>query len=191
MSVKKAEIGTGEWKEKERGKEERDVIVDTVARVMIPLAQLFALYVMIGTEGAGGGFQGGVIFAATLILFGTVFGVKRGREALPEGINAILNSLGLYIYAGVGILCIILTMGAVEYLNYGGFPLPVEFALRRGYLVTYAVEVGIGITVATVFASLFFDLAWREDVIESREASSAVASARREADARSGAQGGE
>ena len=85
-----------------------------------------------------------------------------------------------------------LTIGAVEYLNYGGFPLPIEFALRRGYLVTYAVEVGIGITVATVFASLFFDLAWREDVIESREASSAVASARREADARSsGAQGGE
>ena len=40
MSVKKAEIGTGGWKEKERGKEERDVIVDTVARVMIPLAQL-------------------------------------------------------------------------------------------------------------------------------------------------------
>jgi len=190
MSVKKAEIGTGGWKEKERG-EERDVIVDTVARVMIPLAQLFALYVMIGTEGAGGGFQGGVIFAATLILFGTVFGVKRGREALPEGANAILNSLGLWIYAGVGILCIILTMGVVEYLNYGGFPLPTEFALRRGYLVTYAIEVGIGITVATVFASLFFDLAWREDVIESREASSAVASARREADARSGAQGGE
>ena len=80
-------------------------------------------------------------------------------------------------------------MGAVEYLNYGGFPLPAEFALRRGYLVTYAIEVGIGITVATVFASLFFDLAWREDVIESREAS-AVASARREADARS-AQGSE
>ena len=186
-------MGTEEgWKEKEkeREREERDVIVDTVARVMIPLAQLFALYVMIGTEGAGGGFQGGVIFAATLILFSTVFGVKRGREALPEGANAILNSLGLWIYAGIGILCIILTMGIAEYLNYGGFPLPAEFALRRGYLVTYAIEVGIGITVATVFASLFFDLAWREDVIESREASSAVASAGREADARSGAQGG-
>ncbi len=158
------EAGKKEGKEGADG-EERDVIVDTVARVMIPLSQMFALYVMIGTEGAGGGFQGGVIFAASLILLATVFGVKKGRDVLPEGENAILSSLGLYIYAGVGLLCMVLLWGTAEYLNYGAFPLPVEYALRRGYLITYAVEVGIGITVATVFASLFFDLAWREDVL--------------------------
>ena len=54
---------------KENDREERNVIVETVSRVMIPFIQLFALYVIIhGASGPGGGFQGGVIFAASIIL---------------------------------------------------------------------------------------------------------------------------
>ena len=45
-----------------------NTIVDGVARVIVPFIQIFALYVIIhGHYGPGGGFQGGVILAASLL----------------------------------------------------------------------------------------------------------------------------
>jgi len=153
-------------KGKEHGQEQkhkRDVIVTTIARLMIPFIQMYALYVMVGTEGAGGGFQGGVIFAASFVLFVTAFGITKGRGRLPESWNAALSSLGLYFYAGIGLLCIILSLFGAQYLNYGALPLwkIIGRPETRGLMVTYVVEVGIAITVMAVFTSIFFDLAWK------------------------------
>jgi len=153
-------------KGKEHGQEQkhkRDVIVTTIARLMIPFIQMYALYVMVGTEGAGGGFQGGVIFAASFVLFVTAFGITKGRGRLPESWNAALSSLGLYFYAGIGLLCIILSLFGAQYLNYGALPLweIIGRPETRGLMITFVVEVGIAITVMAVFTSIFFDLAWK------------------------------
>ena len=153
-------------KGKEHGQEQkhkRDVIVTTIARLMIPFIQMYALYVMVGTEGAGGGFQGGVVFAASFVLFVTAFGITRGRRRLPESWNAALSSLGLYFYAGIGLLCIILSLFSAQYLNYGALPLweIIGRPETRGLMITFVVEVGIAITVMAVFTSIFFDLAWK------------------------------
>ena len=163
-------------KGKEHGQEQkhkRDVIVTTIARLMIPFIQMYALYVMVGTEGAGGGFQGGVVFAASFVLFVTAFGITRGRRRLPESWNAALSSLGLYFYAGIGLLCIILSLFSAQYLNYGALPLwkIIGRPETRGLMITFVVEVGIAITVMAVFASIFFDLAWKggEDNKDNRE----------------------
>ncbi|MHC1636277.1 MAG: MnhB domain-containing protein [Candidatus Methanospirareceae archaeon] len=155
-------MGSEEVKGREENEVEEDVIVKTISRIMIPFIQLFALYVMIGTEGAGGGFQGGVIFASSCILFVVAFGIKRSRGAISERWSTILSSFGLFIYAGIGILCILLSLGVAEYLNYGALPIPIDVAYLRGYIISFGIEVGIGITVAMVFTSLFFDLAWKE-----------------------------
>ena len=153
-------------KGKEHGQEQkhkRDVIVTTIARLMIPFIQMYALYVMVGTEGAGGGFQGGVVFAASFVLFVTAFGITKGRGRLPESWNAALSSLGLYFYAGIGLLCIILSLFGAQYLNYGALPLweIIGRPETRGLMITFVVEVGIAITVMAVFTSIFFDLAWK------------------------------
>ena len=146
-------------------KYKRDVIVTTIARLMVPFIQMYALYVMVGTEGAGGGFQGGVVFAASFVLFVTAFGITKGRGRLPESWNAALSSLGLYFYAGIGLLCIILSLFGAQYLNYGALPLwtIIGRPATRGLSITFVVEVGIAITVMAVFASIFFDLAWKEE----------------------------
>ncbi len=142
---------------------EENVIIETITRLMVPFIQIYALYVMVGTEGAGGGFQGGVVFAASIVLFTVTFGISKGRKRLPESWNAALNSLGLYLYAGVGLLCIVLSLGAAQYLNYAALPLSqiMSPAHTRALMISDVVEVGIGLTVMSIFASIFFDLAWK------------------------------
>jgi multicomponent Na+:H+ antiporter subunit B len=144
------------------GQQESNIVVETVARVMIPFIQLFALYVIIhGALGPGGGFQGGVVFASGFILNVIAFNLASGRERLLESINTILSSLGLYIYAGIGLLAIIFSLGGAQYLNYGFIPFTSHFEENRALGMDF-VEIGIGITVMAIIASIFFDLAQKE-----------------------------
>ena len=153
-----------------KGKEaERSIIVETVSRVMIPFIQLFSLYVIIhGASGPGGGFQGGVVFGSSFVLYVVVFDIIGGRKRLPESVNTVLSSLGLYIYAGLGLLCIILSSGVAQYLNYGFLPFTPHFEENRALSIEF-VEMGIGITVMAIMVSIFFDLAWKEKNRKGRE----------------------
>lgn len=129
---------------------------------MIPFIQLFSLYVIFhGASGPGGGFQGGVIFGASFILYAVAFDMKRGEKRLPESVNTILSSLGIFIFAGIGVLCVLLSSGLAQYLNYGFLPFTSHFEKNRA-LGIELVEIGIGITVMAIIASVFYDLAWRE-----------------------------
>ncbi|HUV79866.1 MAG TPA: MnhB domain-containing protein [Candidatus Bathyarchaeia archaeon] len=149
----------------------RDVVIETIVRLMIPFIQLYGLYVMMGTEGAGGGFQGGTVIAASFVLYVTAFGITRGRKNFPESWNAAFKCLGLYLYAGIGLLCIIFSLGAAEYLNYAAVPLSniIGHADTRALMIADVVEIGIGMTVMAAFVSLFFDLAWKEESVEEEE----------------------
>jgi len=144
------------------GKQETNIVVETVARVMIPFIQLFALYVIIhGTGGPGGGFQGGVVFASVFILYVITFNLAGGRERFPESANIVLSSLGLYVYGGIGLLAIIFSLGTAQYLNYGFIPFTSHFEENRALGMDF-VEMGIGITVMAIIASIFFDLAQKK-----------------------------
>ena len=141
---------------KEKG---TSIVIETVSRVMIPFIQLFALYVIIhGAGGPGGGFQGGVIFGASFILYVIVYNWEGGRRRMPEAANTAFSSLGLYIYAGIGLLAILFSAGVAQYLNYGFVPFTSHFVENRA-LGMELVEIGIGTTVMAVTASIFFDLA--------------------------------
>lgn len=142
---------------------EKDVVIETTTRLMIPFIQIFGFYVLWGTEGAGGGFQGGLIIASSFILYVTVFGIVKGRRKMSESWNTFFKSLGLIFYAGAGISAIIFSLAMAEFLNYSAIPLAAIMGgpMTRGFVVGNVVEVGIGITVMAAFTSLFFDLAWK------------------------------
>lgn len=136
-----------------------DVVVRTVGRLMIPFIQLFALYVIFhGSSSAGGGFQGGVIFASGFILSVVAFGIGDTRRRLSETVTVFMSGTGLYIYAGIGLLCIL--FGA-NFLGYAAIPLPMPPAEVRG-LMAELVEIGIGITVMAVMTSIFLEISARE-----------------------------
>jgi len=135
---------------------QESVIIRTVVRIMVPFIELFALYVIIhGAGGPGGGFQGGVIFGAAIILYAMIYGIAEGKKKVSDALDKILASTGLVIYAGTGLLCIL--FGGM-FLQYGAVPLiPGDPAMVSKYLIDL-VEVGIGTTVAAVMISLFFDV---------------------------------
>lgn len=130
---------------------QQSIIIQTLSRLLIPFIQLFALYVIMhGHSSPGGGFQGGVILAASFILLSIAYGVDEIKRRFPIKTLTIMTSAGVFIYGAVGIVC--LALGA-NFLDYG--ILPVVEPRGMGML---GIEIGVGITVMAVMVSIFHDL---------------------------------
>jgi multicomponent Na+:H+ antiporter subunit C len=73
-----------------------NLILHVIAKLLIPLIILFALYVQFhGDFGPGGGFQAGVIFSAALILYSLVFGLDAAEKIIPASWLHKLAALGV------------------------------------------------------------------------------------------------
>jgi multicomponent Na+:H+ antiporter subunit B len=135
-----------------------NLVVKTTSRLIVPFSQLFALYVIAhGHHSPGGGFQGGVILGASIILFAISTNMRASLTRFSEKRAVGLCVLGVFIYAGTGVFCMLL---GANYLDYGA--LAVLFggdgvaARSHGILM---VEVGVGITVMAVMVHLYYSLA--------------------------------
>ena len=96
-------------------------IVQTMRRMLIPLIQLFAIYVLFfGQFGPGGGFAGGVMLGTSLILGILVFGPYAPQCRLAKKVIHG-DGLGLIIFVGSGGLCLI---GGGVFLNYANLHIP-------------------------------------------------------------------
>jgi multicomponent Na+:H+ antiporter subunit B len=127
------------------------IIIRTVARMLVPFIQLFGLYVIMhGHSSPGGGFQGGVILGASFILLGIAFGVDKAKARFNVRRLTIFTSLGVIIYAGIGLVCLLLDK---NFLNYGALPIHEP----RG-MGMFGIELGVGFTVMSVMVSLYYDL---------------------------------
>jgi len=136
-----------------------DLVVRVLAKMLLPVILLFALYVqMHGDFGPGGGFQAGVIFATGFIVYAVVFGVARAIAVLPLWAISFMASLGVLIYAGVGFAALIL---GGDFLDYGA--LDAHDPVHGQHLGIVIIELGVGITVAGVLIAIFFTFAerWR------------------------------
>jgi multicomponent Na+:H+ antiporter subunit B len=142
-----------------------DIIIRTVARVLVPFIQLYALYVIMhGHHSPGGGFQGGVILGASFILYLLTHGIEEAKLKMSEMKAGLFSSFGLLIYSGIGLLCLIL---GSNYLDYGKLStlLKVIPAQARS-LGILGVEIGVGIGVMAVMFSIFFDISTGGEVEE-------------------------
>lgn len=140
-------------------------ILDAACRLLTPFILLFAIYVIAhGHDSPGGGFQGGTILAAAMILIRLV----RGRAA-PWGLHRVsalrLACIGVMIYAGTGFLS--LFFGG-NYLDYGALPLPLAAAEVHA-MGSFAIEVGVAMGVTGVLTLIFDVLADWEDEDEEGE----------------------
>ena len=127
------------------------------AKLLLPLILLFALYVQFhGDYGPGGGFQAGVIFGAGFILYALIYGLDDARRLMPPWLLRIGISLGVLIYAGVGLVGLFL---GGNFLDYG--VLDRHDPAHGQHLGILLVELGVGITVAAVMVTIFYAFAGR------------------------------
>jgi len=133
-----------------------NLILRIISKILIPLIILFALYVQFhGDFGPGGGFQAGVILSAAIILYAMIFGLETAERVMPPSLLRVLASVGVLLYAGVGVVSIM--MGG-NYLDYSVLSADPVAGQHLGVLL---VELGVGIAVFSVMLLIFFTFAGR------------------------------
>jgi len=127
------------------------------AKLLIPFILLFGLYVQFhGDFGPGGGFQAGVIFGAAFVLYALIFGIDAARRVAPRAVVDRLIALGVLVFAGTGVVTMLLGGNFLDYnaLNH-------HHPVHGQHLGIFAVEFGVGLTVAAGMVTLYFSFADR------------------------------
>ncbi|MDE0309241.1 MAG: Na(+)/H(+) antiporter subunit B [Acidiferrobacterales bacterium] len=133
---------------------QQHLVLNLVAKILIPFIILFALYVQFhGDYGPGGGFQAGVIFGAGFILYGLIFGKDSAVRVVPQSLIYCMAAVGVLLYTIVGVAGMLL---GGEFLNYSVLLSDPVAGQHVGILL---IELGVGITVASVMICLFFSYA--------------------------------
>jgi len=140
------------------------IILRVVSKVLIPPIFLFALYVQFhGDYGPGGGFQAGVIFAAAIILYSMIFGLDTARSVISQPLIRLLSAFGVMLYGCVGIVSL---LNGHNFLDYSALAHDPLHGQHYGILL---VELGVGITVASVMILIFFNFASRVDMVQEEQ----------------------
>ena len=137
----------------------QDIVLHVVSKGLIPFILLFGLYVQFhGDYSPGGGFQAGVIFAAGIVLYTLIYGLKRGTQVIKTEILEILIPMGVLLYSGTGLYCL---LKGKKFLDYSALS---HDPIAGQHLGLFLVELGVGVTVTTVVVSIFFAFAGRKRV---------------------------
>ena len=133
------------------------VILRVVSKFLIPLIALFAFYVQFhGDYGPGGGFQAGVILAASVILYALIFGLSEAKKAIPPSWVRIGMTMGVLLYGGTGVVTWLL---GAEFLNYSVLAHDAAHGQHYGIL---AVELGVLLAVASTMLAIFYAFGSRQ-----------------------------
>lgn len=131
-------------------------ILRVSCKSLVPIILMFGLYVQFhGDYGPGGGFQAGVIFAAGIVLYTLVFGLRRARRVFEPRVMEAWICFGVLLYGSVGLVS--MARGG-HFLDYNVLAHDELHGQHFGILF---VELGVGITVTAVMITLFFVFAGR------------------------------
>ena len=126
-------------------------VIDAASRLLAPFMWLFAAYVLVhGHDSPGGGFQGGVILAASIILLRLV----RDPASVPAFTSnhaLTLACVGPLLYGGIGVVSLLY---GGNFLDYGASPLPLDPVEVR-VIGTLGIETGVMAGVAGVLVLIF------------------------------------
>lgn len=112
-------------------------ILQTAARLLMPLLLLFAVFLLLrGHNQPGGGFVGGLVVAASFVLYSIAFGVGAARRAFPVRPSRLL---------GIGLLVALVS----------GLP---GVAAGQPFMTAIWTTVGGGSTALDVGTPLLFDV---------------------------------
>ena len=130
---------------------EDNLVLRVIAKFLIPMILLFGLYVQFhGDFGPGGGFQAGVIFASGFILYALIFGIDNVRKVMPLSWLRSIAALGVLLYLGVGVAGLLL---GGNFLDYNVLA---ENPVSGQHIGIMLIELGVGMTVASIMMIMFF-----------------------------------
>jgi multicomponent Na+:H+ antiporter subunit B len=127
-------------------------VVAFVIRLTAPFIAAFGAFVILkGHVSPGGGFQGGVILGALLMLLSLVLGRGAQQPLIPLPLARWLQAAAPLAFAFVGVVGLVIT-GALL-----GLPVEPEHHLLREILMI-TLELGIGIGGGAVILGLFLEM---------------------------------
>jgi len=130
-------------------------IVLLISRLISPFIMLFALYVIFhGHYSPGGGFQGGTMLAASVLLLRLAAGSDISQLQFKKSWGTPLGSIGVLIYFGTGLAALI---AGGQFLNYIYLPLGGGAAAERSMGILL-VEIGVGLAVMGILVAIYDDL---------------------------------
>lgn len=132
------------------------LVLRVIAKLMIAFMLLFALYVQFhGELGPGGGFQAGVIAAASIVFYAIIYGLSAARAVVPDRLVEIMIAMGVLIYAGVGVAGLVLGGNYLDYFVLG------HDRVHGQHRGIFWVEIGVLVSVAGVMLKIFYLFAGR------------------------------
>ncbi len=132
-------------------------IVTVSCQILAGIIQIFALYVIFhGHYSPGGGFQGGALLAASVLLLRMSGGIEESQTSFKSSFGTPLGAQGVLIYTLIGVFAI---LGGGNFLDYAFVAWPgFEGAARRSFNILL-IELGVALAVMATLISIFDDLA--------------------------------
>jgi multicomponent Na+:H+ antiporter subunit B len=131
-------------------------IILLVSRTVSPFIMICGLYVIFhGHYSPGGGFQGGTILAAALLLMRLAVGSTIAELQFKRILGTPLGSVGVLIYFGTGFTAM---LSGGEFLNYRFLPFGGFTSAELRFLGILMVEIGVGLAVMAILVAIYDDL---------------------------------
>jgi len=136
-------------------------IVILGSRLLSPFIMLFGFYVIAhGHYSPGGGFQGGALLAASVLLMRLAAGQDSAPLQMREAVMTPLAVIGVLIFFGTGMTALL--MGG-HFLDYARLPNPGMEAAQIRYYGTFIIEIGIGMAVMAILIMIYDNMVNGED----------------------------
>lgn len=143
------ELKRRELKNDRRFEPKNDAILQGTAFILVPIIFIFGIYIIVnGHLSPGGGFSGGAMIGAGLILYVSAFGFKKTQKFFNEDIYRVAKVTALCMYGLIGIYYYV--MGANGLENH--IPLGIPGHIISAGII-FPINVCVGIEVAcTMYA---------------------------------------
>jgi len=136
-------------------------IILLLSRVISPYIMLFGLYVIFhGHYSPGGGFQGGTMLAASILLIRIAMEEKVYEMQFKKSFDIPLGALGVLIFFGVGLITMFL---GGNFLDYHYLPMNWLTPADIRSMGILFIEIGVGLAVMTILVAIYDNLLEDED----------------------------
>lgn len=128
-----------------------DQVVRTVSRIVIPFAVVYGSYIMIhGHLSPGGGFPGGALLGAALVLYTLIYGVGRGARKMNRHVSERLEAGSVLSYVAVGTVGIVAGGEFLTNLDSGIAAGEFGAVVSAGFIPVIGVIIGVKVAATLV-----------------------------------------